>query len=53
MALALQAAMQQDEEQETPRQKRAEKNREHRRPDDFRNEQEDIVARTLRLRQTA
>ena len=53
MALALQAAMDQDVEQDTRRQKRTEKDREHRRTDDFRNEQEDIVVRTLRLRQTA
>ncbi len=53
MALALQAAMGQDIEQESRRQKRMEKDRERRRQDDMRNEQEDIVARTLRLRQPA
>lgn len=53
MALALQAAMVQDAEQDTRRQKRLEKDRDRRRQDDFRTEQEDIVARTLRLRQTA
>lgn len=53
MALALQAAMVQDAEQDSRRQKRTEKDRERRHQDDFRTEQEDIVARTLRLRQTA
>ena len=53
MALALQAAMVQDAEQDTRRQKRLEKDRDRRRQDDFRTEQEDIVARTLRLRQAA
>jgi len=53
MALALQAAMVQDAEQDSRRQKRLEKDRDRRRQDDFRTEQEDIVARTLRLRQTA
>jgi predicted RNA-binding protein with RPS1 domain len=53
MALALQAAMVQDAEQDSRRQKRMEKDRDRRRQDDFRTEQEDIVARTLRLRQTA
>ncbi len=53
MALALQAAMVQDAEQNSRRQKRMEKERGRRQQDDFRTEQEDIVARTLRLRQTA